>query len=68
MTEQASALKRGRNPRFPFVPVTIRDGRASQVRGVAFATREEAVAFAQKAIDLRNAHHAAAAAAYEARR
>lgn len=64
MTDQASAAKRGRNPKFPYVPVTVRaDGRTSQVLGAAFATRVDAVAFAQKTIDLRNTMYAAAMAA-----
>jgi hypothetical protein len=51
----ATAAKTGRNKRFPYVPVikTIdRPGfeRTAIVRGYAFSTREEAVAFAQKRI------------------
>ncbi len=61
-TRKATAAKRGRNPRWPYVPIiehaTSRgDGkwplvRRQQLRAVAFATREEAVAHAQKTIDL----------------
>jgi hypothetical protein len=50
---RASAVKRGRNPRFPYVPVIIRaDGSAHNTNTRnAYATREEAVAYAQKWID-----------------
>jgi hypothetical protein len=56
---RASAAKRGRNPAYPYVPVINYDrpDRISRfhtwnpVKGVAFATREEAVAYAQKHID-----------------
>ena len=61
-TNKASAAKRGRNPKFPYVPVITFDqlagrdsARSEQIRGRAFATREEAVAYAQKALDLRAA-------------
>jgi hypothetical protein len=58
----ASAAKRGRNPRFPFVPivaVTMEDGpkllprhRTHNINAAkAFATREEAIAHAQAWID-----------------
>ena len=50
---RASAVKRGRNPRFPYVPIVIRDnGRTHQTNSIkAFATRAEAVAHAQAWID-----------------
>lgn len=68
MTDRATAAKRGRNPRFPYVPVTVSPaGRTSQVLGAAFADRADAIAFAQKAIDLRDAHYAAAMVAYAKR-
>lgn len=56
---KASAAKRGRNPKWPYVPI-IDYGkqavgshctRTEQIRGKAFATRDEAVAYAQKHID-----------------
>lgn len=53
----ASAAKRGRNPEFPYVPiVNLPQGPQSvaltqQIRGLAYATREEAVASAQRHID-----------------
>lgn len=52
---QPSAAKRGRNPAFPYVPVIVRPAGLSQThnphQGVAFATRDEAVAEAQRCID-----------------
>jgi hypothetical protein len=70
-TRIASATKTGRNPKFPFVPVVVlRDAtrdRAQQVRGFAFATRAEAVAFAEKTIAHREEHAVKAADAYAAR-
>lgn len=55
---QASAVKRGRNPRWPYVPVLVyppppSGGRTTttQIRGKAFATRAEAVAYAQRYLD-----------------
>lgn len=52
----ATAAKRGRNPRWPYVPVlNYGDLRpmspTHQIRGRAFATRPEAVADAQEWID-----------------
>jgi hypothetical protein len=52
----ATASKRGRNPKWPYVPViTYGDdvGRqhTEQILGVAYATREEAIARAQKGLD-----------------
>lgn len=54
----ASAAKRGRNPTYPYVPVIkrtsddgIRDTTQNPTRRVAYATREEAVAEAQRHID-----------------
>lgn len=53
-----SAAKRGRNPKWPHVPVLIVGGGTSkpggytqQIKGKAFATHEEAVAYAQLHID-----------------
>lgn len=56
----ASAAKRGRNPEFPYVPVVNLPGlhggayqaQTRQIKGKAFATRMEAVAYAQRHIDL----------------
>jgi hypothetical protein len=66
---KASAAKRGRNPSWPFVPVIdhtilhpqagdtlLRQRTENACRGVAFATREEAVAKAQQVIDARKVH------------
>ena len=48
----ASARKRGRSPRLPYVPVIDHGDRThNPVRGRAYATREEAVAAAQRQID-----------------
>jgi hypothetical protein len=54
----ASAAKRGRNSAFPYVPVIkrtsadgIRDTTQNPTRRAAYATREEAVAVAQRHID-----------------
>lgn len=46
-----TAAKRGRNPRWPYVPVlTLAGGRTQQLRGLAYATREEAVGRAEREI------------------
>lgn len=58
-THRAHALKRGRNPKWPYVPVMlwVREKppfpgqKQEQIKGLAFATREEAVEAAQKGID-----------------
>jgi hypothetical protein len=54
----ASARKGGRHPKWPYVPVIVYDDgrgderqRTSQVIGRAYATRDEAVASAQRQID-----------------
>lgn len=59
---KASAAKRGRTDRLPYVPVILHatggigDGpHTEQARGLAFATRAEAVAAAQRTIDRRRA-------------
>lgn len=56
----AFAAKRGRNPKWPHVPVIKHTtggpsgaGYTQQIKGKAFATRDEAVAYAAKCID----HH-----------
>ena len=48
----AVARKTGRNPRWPYVPVILdTDGRQRQIRGLAYATRQEAVAAAQRSLN-----------------
>ena len=52
---QPGALKRGRDQRWPYVPVIIWPervhGAQQQIKGLAFASRDEALAYAQHAID-----------------
>lgn len=53
-----SAQKRGRDPKWPYVPVILRDStrgpnRQEQIRGLAYATRDEAVAMAERTIECR---------------
>lgn len=56
-----SAAKRGRNPLWPYVPIIAdlegcgKKLRTEQVRGKAFATRDEAVAYAGRLIEARKA-------------
>ena len=66
---KASAVKRGRDPAFPYVPVVIRDdGRTHGTNSVkAFATRLGAVAHAQAWIDHARATWVAQDAARAAR-
>ena len=66
---RASAIKRGRNPRFPYVPVVVAEsGRTHNTNSSnAYATRAEAVAHAQRWIDEHHALSARQAAAYAAR-
>ena len=46
------AVKRGRNPAFPYVPVVIYPTRtANLTQGKAYGTRDEAIAFCQKYIE-----------------
>lgn len=62
----AFARKSGRNPKWPHVPVILTrriPGRPiadfsmeSQIRGLAYATREEAIACAQRSIEAQRAH------------
>lgn len=47
----ASARKGGRDPRWPWVPVIRRGDHTAQVKGMAFATRDEAVDYAQLVLD-----------------
>jgi hypothetical protein len=67
---KANAVKRGRNPQFPYVPVVVRaDGSTHYTNARnAYATRAEAIAFAQAWIDAAAEHAAKQAAAYAARR
>lgn len=61
-TQTASAARRGRNPKFPYVPIVVhyshRIGFAipkrwtKQIRGKAYADRNDAVAYAQRYIDV----------------
>jgi hypothetical protein len=48
-----SAAKRGRNPKFPYVPVIDFGTRTEQVRCLAYVTREEALAAAAATIQAR---------------
>lgn len=50
---RASAAKRGRNPAFPYVPVVIRNDGSTHNTNTrnAYASREEAIAYAQRWID-----------------
>lgn len=57
----ACAMKRGRNPLFPYVPVIdygeqfvgVHRTRTEQIRGRAYKTKEEAIAVAEYVISLR---------------
>lgn len=50
---KATAVKRGRDPRWPYIPVVVRENGTTHNCNSkkAFATREEAIAFAQQWID-----------------
>lgn len=49
---EASAAKRGRNPRYPHVPIFKRaDGSTTQIQGKAFEDRDAAVGYAARYID-----------------
>ena len=58
---RANAVKRGRNPKYPWVPIIdygeqtqgVHTTRTEQIRKLAFAEREDAVNAAQKVIDAR---------------
>ncbi len=67
---KASAVKRGRNPRFPYVAVVVcAGGRTHNTNArTAFATRDEAVAYAAKWIEASEAAKARSDAAWAARR
>lgn len=78
MTRTPSAVKRGRNPAFPYVPVIVCEAYATPDRLIprstfnpnthcAYATREEAVAHAQAWLDAAAAHQATQDAARIAR-
>jgi len=66
VSTRATAMKRGRNPKWPWVPVLIHEEqwepinpdhatmpRQEQIRGIAYATRIEALAAAQKVVAFR---------------
>jgi hypothetical protein len=58
---EANAAKRGRNPRWPYVPVIHHarpnsSTRTEQIVPMAFATRAEAVEYAAKVIEARREH------------
>lgn len=48
---QPSARKSGRNPRWPYVPIVKHGHTTQQILGIAYATREEAVATAARNIE-----------------
>jgi hypothetical protein len=58
---KASAAKRGRNPKYPYVPIIDygeqtqgrHKTRTDQIEGKAYITRDEAIEYAQKIIDAR---------------
>ncbi len=54
-----AAVKRGRNARYPYVPVIRHVGgyrpRTEQLLGLAYATRTDAITAAERAIDRRRA-------------
>jgi hypothetical protein len=66
---RASAAKRGRNPRFPYIAVVIRDDGSTHNTNTkrAFATRQEALFYAERWIAAAQTHAAKQAAAYAAR-
>jgi hypothetical protein len=53
---KAAAAKRGRNPKFPYVPIIdygpqaqgVHRTRTEQIKGRAFQTQEEAIAYAER--------------------
>jgi|ERR1700721_2031758 len=52
---KATAAKRGRNPKWPYVPIVDHAGEAikqstEQLQGFAFETRDEAILFAERTI------------------
>ena len=60
---RATASKRGRNPKWPYVPIIIHGddrrsnfhGRSEQIRAKAFETRDEAIDYASRVIAARKA-------------
>lgn len=60
---RASAAKRGRNSALPYVPIIdfgeqkigVHRTHTEQIKGKAFASRDDAVSYAQRAIDARRA-------------
>lgn len=55
----AKAAKRGRDPRWPFVPIIDYGSHTKQIRGRAYAVEADAVACAQRVIDRAVALHEA---------
>lgn len=51
----ATAIKRGRRPEWPYVPVVDHGDRTEQLKGFAYATRDQAVAKALHTIEHRRA-------------
>jgi hypothetical protein len=51
----ASAVKRGRRPEWPYVPIIDHGTHTEQLRGLAYETRAQAIDVAQRAIDARRA-------------
>jgi hypothetical protein len=62
---RASACKRGRNPRFPYIAIVIRDNGTTHNTNarLAYATRAEAIEGAQAWIDYAIKHAASVEAA-----
>lgn len=50
---RATAVKRGRRQEWPYVPVIDHGTHTEQLRGLAYATRDEAVRRSQAIIDAR---------------
>lgn len=44
---KATGRKSGRNPNWPYVPIIDHGHRTEQIRGLAYATRDEAIAAAE---------------------
>lgn len=63
---RAGAAKRGRRPEWPYVPIIdhgeqvtgVHRTRTEQIKGKAFASREEAVAYAERVIESRRLYYA----------
>lgn len=72
-THTPGALKRGRNPRWPYVPTYTWQpadgsrGYSQQIRGKAYATRAEALEYATRYVERLEQRAAAALEAYRER-